>query len=733
MASNQASIIYEKVNSLLDGSSIHDAIALLSDALSRQSDPSLRDLLTRQEDTYKYMTHYLMEGFPDNGRSKMISDIISSLSFINDSILRNNVAIDSPDIYSSTLRMERIRKHSLDTLLNSYREALAISALAEEAGNGIEMRKRADDALLALFSHVWTAFGLSPENYKRIADYVTGKELPFEFKAQMISALMLGNFAYYDRNGLTCLLDIFESDCNPRISARALVAIVLVVARHAQRVAKEQTLSHRFALWNDSIIIYRQLREVVMAIIKAHDTERINTKMKNEVIPELMKLRPEILNKLRNFSETTDMELLDANPEWEDILNKNGLGDKLKELTEMQMEGGDVMMMAFSNLKSFPFFNNPANWFLPFSQSHHELASGLMNDSLIFSAILDMEGVMCDSDKYSFALSMKGMPEAQKKMLTERMGDQMAQLKEAMAEKSSKSSIPEFDMEVTRYVRNLYRFFKLFKRKNEFADPFASPLDFKALPFLEELLTDTEIMTLVGEFYFKRGYYKEALPIMLRLEEQNSEDSLMWEKIGYCYNSLKDTSRALTWYRKAELVHPDSKWLITKMALCLRLENRYEEAAQYYSKALAVDPDNYNLLMSAGNCLLESDNIEEALKDYYHADYVRPGKISTWRAIAWAELRRGYMDKSLEYYDRITSMPDSNATDWLNKGHACYLSNDYKNTVECYKKATKFNGYGIEKLEADILQDAPIIEKSGGNLQELHILLDKVKYDTELG
>ena len=140
MASNQASIIYEKVNSLLDGSSIHDAIALLSDALSRQSDPSLRDLLTRQEDTYKYMTHYLMEGFPDNGRSKMISDIISSLSFINDSILRNNVAIDSPDIYSSTLRMERIRKHSLDTLLNSYREALAISALAEEAGNGIEMR-----------------------------------------------------------------------------------------------------------------------------------------------------------------------------------------------------------------------------------------------------------------------------------------------------------------------------------------------------------------------------------------------------------------------------------------------------------------------------------------------------------------------------------------------------------------------------------------------------------------
>ena len=109
---------------------------------------------------------------------------------------------------------------------------------------------------------------------------------------------------------------------------------------------------------------------MLMNIIKSQDTQRISSKMQNEVLPELMKLRPDILKKLKNVSEESDIEMLDINPECEELLNKNGLGDKLKELTEMQMEGGDVMMVAFSNLKTFPFFNTVGNWFLPVSYTH---------------------------------------------------------------------------------------------------------------------------------------------------------------------------------------------------------------------------------------------------------------------------------------------------------------------------------------------------------------------------
>lgn len=201
-------------------------------------------------------------------------------------------------------------------------------------------------------------FGEKHLDYNLLSDEVINSDLPFSYKAQIISALMLGNLSFYDRNALTALIDIYEADINQKISARALVAILIVVAANPERVKTDAKIRTRLSLWQDSIITYQRLREVIMNIIRTRDTERISAKMQNEVLPELMKLRPEILHKLKDISEESDMEMLDVNPEWEELLNKNGIGDKLKELTEMQLEGGDVMMVAFSNLKKFSLFQH---------------------------------------------------------------------------------------------------------------------------------------------------------------------------------------------------------------------------------------------------------------------------------------------------------------------------------------------------------------------------------------
>lgn len=729
MASDNAVKLYNKINSLLCARRLHESFSLLVPEITSQAEPALLDLLKRQEDTYKYMLHYLVEGFADEGRERMLSEIVATLFFINDSLLRNKTIIDSPDIYSSTLRFERIRKVSLASRLSDYRKAESMAILAKEAGGQIQIRKDADDKLLALFSYIWTMFGASSDDYKSLSEAVKDPDMPFQFKSQVISALMLGCLRFFDRKAVECLLDIYDSDPGPKLSARILVALVFIMQTHPKRIENDPVLYARLSLWEDSIIIYRQLREVVMSIIRSHDTERISNKMQNEVFPELMKLRPEILNKLKNVSENSDLEMLDTNPEWEELLNKNGLGDKLKELTEMQMEGGDIMMMAFSNLKSFPFFNSVANWFLPFFSEHNEIASPTLESAGMFNDILDMEGVMCDSDKFSFAFSLNSMPQSQRKMVAERMGSQMAQFKEAMADKKLKSSVPEFDNEVTRYVRDIYRFFKLFRKKEDFTDPFEKPFDFSSVPVIRDILSDSEILNLVGEFYFKRGYYGEALPLLSKLADDNREDSLLWEKIGYCYNASGNLEEAMKWYKRAELVHPDSKWLLKKIALCSRMLNKFDQAAQYYAKALESDPDNYHLLMSAGHCMLESGNPIGAVADYYHADYVRPGKTSTWRAIAWGELLSGDAKKSLEYYSRILEKDDSTAMDHLNSGHANYVMGNLKEAAECYKRSARHTGFGIKGLEKAIAEDMPELEKLGVKPTEFNLLIEKVKYD----
>lgn len=339
MATNQENNSYKIIDNLISESSLHEAFNMLKDSKELTSDPTLSELLRKQEETYKYMIHFLVEGYADTGRERMLDSIKSNLLFINDTIYRNSVIKDSPDVYSSTLRFEKLRKSSLHSRLSEYKNAESVAMLAEGAGNNSSPRRIADEALVSLFNYVWTMFGASTGEYTEIVESLKDNVLPFRFKSQMISALMLGNLSYFDRKAFTALLDIYDSASDSKISARALVAITMLIAAHPDRINADPQIKDRLSLWQDSIIIYRQLREIVLNLIKAHDTQRISSKMQNEVLPELMKLRPEILGKLKNISEASDIEMLGENPEWEDLINKNGLGDKLKELTEMQMEG----------------------------------------------------------------------------------------------------------------------------------------------------------------------------------------------------------------------------------------------------------------------------------------------------------------------------------------------------------------------------------------------------------
>ncbi len=729
MATDKAVSFHGKVNQLLDSSSLHEAFRMLKGKIATQSDPRLQDKLNSLEDTYKYMIHYMVEGYDDSGRESMISDIREQLKTINDSLERNRIMADSSGIYYATRRFESIRKATLAGRLSDYRAALSKALLAEGTDGSLHIIRESDEALSSLFTYVWTMYGMPSEEYFLLREALKSEDIPFGAKSQIISALLLGNLEYYDRNGLTALIDIYEADIDERISARALTAIVLILAAHPERIKNDSKLSARLSLWKDSIVTYRRMREVLMSIIRSRDTQRISSKMQNEVLPELMKLRPEILSKLKNITRDSDIEMLDTNPEWEELLSKNGLGDKLKELTEMQMDGGDVMMMAFSNLKSYPFFNNVGNWFIPFSSKHSEIL-GLGDNTLGgFSYMLDMEGVMCDSDKYSFALSLARMTEEQRKMMSSRMEEQMKQIKVAIADKHLKSSVPKFDGEVTRYIRDIYRFFKLYQRKGEFNDPFAKPLDFMNLPVVADILDDEEIMNLVGEFYFKRGYHAEALGILLHQDQTNPADPLRWEKIGYCYNSLNNFEKATAWYRKAELLNPDSEWLVKKLAMCNRLLGRLDEAMEYYDKALQYSPDNYSLQMNTGNCLLEMGKAEEALSHYYHADYIKPDKPSTLRAIAWGELQAGDYQKSIDYYQKICNLPEATQSDFINAGHAYYISGDLKKGVELYVRSIRQPGGSVEGFEREILNDMEMLNKKGKDTNDTRIIIDKVKYD----
>ena len=71
--------------------------------------------------------------------------------------------------------------------------------------------------------------------------------------------------------------------------------------------------------------------------------------------------------------EESDEEKDDRNPDWENVFEHSALGDKLREINELQMEGADVYMSTFAPLKNFPFLKNRITGFTLLTNSSRML------------------------------------------------------------------------------------------------------------------------------------------------------------------------------------------------------------------------------------------------------------------------------------------------------------------------------------------------------------------------
>ena len=137
------------------------------------------------------------------------------------------------------------------------------------------------------------------------------------------------------------------------------------------------------------------------------------------------------------------------------MLDKTGIADKLKELTDLQMEGADVFMSTFSHLKSFPFFQSIQNWFLPLDPDHTAL-SGLFPGSggEMFKKMISASVLLCNSDKYSFCLSLSQVPDSQRNLMMGQFSAENAAIQEMANEELMRKEISRENIS-NRYIQDL--------------------------------------------------------------------------------------------------------------------------------------------------------------------------------------------------------------------------------------------------------------------------------------
>lgn len=718
-----------KVRDLISSRRLRAAIEELRNIALTVRNNRIIGQVNELEENYNRLLSFMQTGADDPQRMTQYTVFCNKAHTLADSLERNSLSAETPSLYYGTLRYEATKNSdSVADLLAEYARLVNDSSLfnlvAENSSERNENTYKREMLERRIFNRLWVSFPLHKETVGVIRDFISSEAIPLYVKQMIVSSLFLGLVEFYDDNRLALLWEIYSSkaESDPAIALQAMTCAVIVNMMYPSRpVTPQMTAVIESATavksWESD------LRIVLTEFVRSIDTERINRKMQQEVMPELIKLQPDLKRINTEINSIEDIAELDENPEWQEKLSQSGIADKLRALSKIQEEGGDVFMSTFAHLKSFPYFNEIANWFIPFHTDHTLMADADEQKSTI-AEVLAASPFLCDSDKYSFLLSLKNIPESQRNMMLSQMKAQNINADEIRSA-ALNTVVTDRKNIVNKFVQNLYRFFKLFRRKGEFRDPFDGSLSVADIPALVNKFNDTDTLSLVAEFYFKHHYYAECLAIFLKLEQRSAASLQLYQKIGFCYLKLNRYDEALKYFRMAELLDARSVWTQKNIAYLLFITGNFSEAEEYYARLEETEPDNLLFVMNLGNCRMALHDYAGALKAFHKVNYLNPNDLRALRAMAWCYLMSGDFANSIKTYRNII-LQEPTASDYINMGHVALAEKDYAEAINSYNLAVERMDNDREKVISMILEDVNRLQTVNIDTSMLPFIIDSL-------
>ncbi|MCX6236896.1 MAG: hypothetical protein NTY07_04935 [Bacteroidia bacterium] len=729
---------YQQVCNLLSARTLKPAFDHLEQLISASGIGEFRNEYIGLEQNYKFMLKYTVEGINDPERQKIYEHLLISTFELADNTFEH-LRIK----YSQSIEYQKKRGFAKRYItdfkkflqgLENYTVQKELRLLLPDQSLG------SDDTwidaeihlqnIYTLFYHFWFIDRLTENEIQFFRSFQKNEAFPFYEKSLIVTGLTLSLMRFFDENKLILLFNAYEN-LDEEVSQRALIGLLISIYNYDKRMPFFHAITGRLEILIEDPRFKSNFEKSILQFIRSKETEKIQRKLQDEIIPEMIKLSPNLRNKLNIESLLTEGSE-DKNPEWQEILKDSPeLMGKMEELTEMQLEGADVFLSSFSMLKHFPFFSEFANWFFPFTPDHPEIKRNPISkesgDDLTFTHLIMKSPMLCNSDKYSFFFSILNIPTDYKKMVSDSLKAESEQFEEIVKDDSFLSHNKKAETIISQYVRDLYRFFKIHPQREGFEDIFAWRFDFhNKFAFKKLLAEDLKIQRNIAEFNFAKNYFREAADIY-ELLLQRDDDAEMLQKLAFCHQKMGDYKKALSFYLKADLFDQNKCWNLKKIALCYRNLKKPVKALEYFQQAEILEPDNLSLHVSIGQCQMEINLYEDALKSYYKVEYLSPGNKKIWRPIGWCSFLVGKVEQAEKYYEQLIS-DGPNKYDLLNMGHVQWCLGHRKAALDFYKKSINDPVSSEEDFIEAFNEDLHHLIKQGVDPDDVPIMLDQLRY-----
>lgn len=693
------------------------------------------------EQTYSYMLKYTVEGIQDPERQKIYRKLIVSVYELADSVYNAARIKKSPSLeYEKKRSLNVARQFDFKNLLGELEDFMLKAELVSLASQPEPVKNAAktealnyQEKAVELFYHFWLQDDLTQDEMDFFRGFLASGLILNPYKALLVSAIVLSLQRSFSEEKFTLLFDASGSD-EVEIKQRAVVGIVINLFKYDSRMPFYSNIIGRLKIMNEDWGFKQNLERIIIQFIRSRETEKIQKKIKDEIIPEMIRISPTLKDKINLESLMEEGLGDDKNPEWEEIFKDSpGLMNKMEEFSELQMEGADVFMGSFSMLKMFPFFNEFSNWFMPFFPSNPEIPDflgGTDKTGQSFMEAIEKAPILCNSDKYSFWLSIQNLPKENREFMAHGMNAEMEQLAELQKDEEITDPGKSAGYISNQYIQDLYRFYKLFRRKDDFEDIFSWRFDFHNKKSIGEILKEDEkILRNIAEFYFTKNYFDEAAELFKYLLETEKNGEL-YQKLGFCHQKSGNYSAALDAYKKAELFDLNRLWNVKKMAICYRNLRQPKKALEYYLEAEKLDEENLNIQLNIGHCYLELEKFENALSYYFKVEYLAPGNEKVWRPIGWCSFVTGKKEQAEKYFARLVDK-NPGKHDLMNMGHVKWSLGLRKEALDFYKKAIAKADFTENEFFAIFEEDLRHLINQGVEVEDVPIMLDQLRYFLE--
>jgi tetratricopeptide (TPR) repeat protein len=727
---------HKRLCTLVSEKKIKQSLDILADMISFSSSGDMRDEYDNIEMTYRNMLTYTIDGIKDPERNKIYLKLIQSILVLADKVRQDILSHNSGwHTYWVKQQAEKEFKLSGRTIVENVDDLMFKSELDEwlKLSNEInpdpdsEISKKHKNLIKNIFNHLWLTDYYGEAENSLVKIILKSDKFRWYEASIFTTAVTLSSFRTWQPEKLFHLISLYEKG-QEQVMERALSGLILNLHYYNTRILLYPEVTEKILKMSRDTKFKEHCRIIVLQIIRSRETENLSRKLQDEILPQVAKLRPMIEEKLDLDNILPKDKNEEKNPDWAEMFSDSEeIFKTMEELTKLQMEGADVYMSAFANMKHFDFFKDFQNWFVPF-YPEHETVDEIYRDEILgpgtneLAEALYKTPFICNSDKYSLLLNLKHLPSAQKTMMLKVFRMELEGLQQLNEEDSGTDPYRVFRINITQYLQDFYRFFKLSPYKKEFEDLFVGKLDIYNSEFFRMTSNASEAEAGLADYFFSKNFYSDALQLFLKQINEKPSDVQLYEKIAYCYQESTDYEEALKYYKRAELI--DRKvWTIKKIGLCLRRLGNNEEALEYYLQASDLEPENIHTIIMIAHCYLDLRNYEQALKYYFAVEYKEPGNLKILRPIAFCYFALGRFDESEKYYDRL-SAGKLNPHDQINKGHLALCRGKKREAVDLYKQSILSGELSKDQFMVIFSEDKDLLISLGVNPDDLPIILD---------